>query len=444
MNSKILIIEDDLSFGVMLQEWLTREGYETVFLSGIEKAKKEIQRQTFDLILSDLRLPDGDGILLLAWIKEQKKQIPVIIMTNYAELQNAVLAMKLGAFDYLAKPVNPSILEQKIKQALNSKEAIEQDSGARENKSCTGIMQGNSRLAKQLYDSVKIVAATQLSVLISGESGVGKEHIARMIHENSNRKNAPFIAVDCGSLLRELALSELFGHVKGSFTSAVADKKGVFEQANGGTVFLDEIGNLSYDVQIQLLRTLQERQVHPVGSTKDIKIDVRILTASNENLEQAVMDGKFRRDLYHRLNEFHIAMPALRERVEDISLFANFFLEAANEELNKQVKKISPEVLQIMEQYSWPGNIRELRNVVRVAVLYTKSNEILPDDLPVLSVPSHIHGLDNDISMQPTDEKVLIESTLKRMKGNKVLAAKALRISRKTLYNKIHLYGIDL
>ncbi|MCL2289746.1 MAG: sigma-54 dependent transcriptional regulator [Bacteroidetes bacterium] len=444
MNSKILIIEDDLSFGVMLQEWLTREGYETVLLSGIEKAKKEIQRQTFDLILSDLRLPDGDGILLLTWIKEQKKQLPVIIMTNYAELQNAVLAMKLGAFDYLAKPVNPSILEQKIKQAFNSREIIEKDSTVRENKSCTGIIQGSSRLAKQMYENVKMVADTQLSVLISGESGVGKEHIARMIHENSSRKNAPFIAVDCGSLLRELALSELFGHIKGSFTSAVADKKGVFEQADGGTVFLDEIGNLSYDVQIQLLRTLQERQVHPIGSTKDIKIDVRILTATNENLEQVVMNGTFRRDLYHRLNEFYITVPALRERVKDISLFANFFLEAANEELNKQVKKISPEVLQIMEQYPWPGNIRELRNVVRAAVLYAQSDEILPEDLPVLSIPSHISDLDNGISMPVTDEKALIESTLKKMKGNKVLAAKALKISRKTLYNKIHLYGIDL
>jgi len=444
MNSKILIIEDDLSFGVMLQEWLTREGYETVLLSGIEKAKKEIQRQTFDLILSDLRLPDGDGILLLTWIKEQKKQLPVIIMTNYAELQNAVLAMKLGAFDYLAKPVNPSVLEQKIKQAFNSKEIIEKKSTVRKSKSCTGIMQGSSRLAKQMYENVKMVADTQLSVLISGESGVGKEHIARMIHDNSSRKNAPFVAVDCGSLLRELALSELFGHIKGSFTSAVADKKGAFEQADGGTIFLDEIGNLSYDVQIQLLRTLQERQVHPIGSTKDIKIDVRILTATNENLEQTVVDGKFRRDLYHRLNEFYIAVPTLRERVEDISLFANFFLEAANEELNKQVKKISPEVLQIMEQYPWPGNIRELRNVIRAAVLYAQSGEILPEDLPLLSTSSHISDLDNGISMPVTDEKALIESTLKKMKGNKVLAAKALKISRKTLYNKIHLYGIDL
>ena len=444
MNFKILIIEDDLSFGVMLQEWLTREGYETVFLSGIEKAKKEIQRQTFDLILSDLRLPDGDGILLLTWIKEQKKQLPVIIMTNYAELQNAVLAMKLGAFDYLAKPVNPSVLEQKIKQAFNSKEIIEKKSTVRKSKSCTGIMQGSSRLAKQMYENVKMVADTQLSVLISGESGVGKEHIARMIHDNSSRKNAPFVAVDCGSLLRELALSELFGHIKGSFTSAVADKKGAFEQADGGTIFLDEIGNLSYDVQIQLLRTLQERQVHPIGSTKDIKIDVRILTATNENLEQTVVDGKFRRDLYHRLNEFYIAVPTLRERVEDISLFANFFLEAANEELNKQVKKISPEVLQIMEQYPWPGNIRELRNVIRAAVLYAQSGEILPEDLPLLSTSSHISDLDNGISMPVTDEKALIESTLKKMKGNKVLAAKALKISRKTLYNKIHLYGIDL
>ncbi len=446
MTYKILITEDDYSFGITLQEWLKRSGFEAILVHSVEQAKKEILQKSYDLILADLRLPDGDGILLLTWIKEQKKQLPVILMTNYVELQNAVLAIKLGAFDYLEKPINPSILQQKIKQALDSHNSKSLTRPLVEKfQQISTIVQGKSFLAKRMYEQIKLVAATQLSVLIFGESGVGKEHVARLIHENSSRKNAPFIAIDCGSLLRELALSELFGHVKGSFTSAIADKKGVFEQANGGTVFLDEIGNLPYEVQIQLLRTLQERQIHPLGSLGNIKVDVRILTATNENLELAIANGKFREDLYHRLKEFYIEVPALRERLEDIPLFVEHFLKEANDELNKHVERFSREALQIIEQYHWPGNLRELRNVVRAAVLYAQTNEILPEDLPVLSVSLHIPAImDAGRPIYFGNEKELIESTLKKMKGNKSLTAKALKISRKTLYNKIHLYGIDL
>ncbi len=446
MPHKILITEDDYSFGLMMQEWLKRKGFEAVLVQGIKQAKKEILQTHYSLVITDLRLPDGDGILLLTWIKELKKDLPVILMTNYADLQNAVLCIKSGAFDYLEKPINPLILEQKINQALAEPKSISNLPVSKKDCQQTGlIIEGSNPFAKEMYEQVMLVASTQLSVLIFGESGAGKEHIARLIHESSNRKNAPFIAVDCGSLLRELALSELFGHVKGAFTSAIADKKGVFELANGGTVFLDEIGNLPYDVQIQLLRTLQERQIHPVGSSKNVTIDVRILSATNENLEEAISNGRFRGDLYHRLNEFFIEVPALRDRLEDIPIFTTHFMKEANLELNKNVKSFSQEASKIISQYYWPGNLRELRNVVRTAVLYAQTDEIVPENLPALS--TNFYRIETQKITEPIpaiSEKESIESMLRKMKGNKVQTAKTLKISRKTLYNKIHLYGIDL
>ena len=438
-------MEDDATFGMMIQTWLRKNGYEVVLASRYEQAKMEITSKAFDLILTDLRLPDGDGIILMTWVREKlKSKVPFIVMTGYAEVQTAVSAMKLGAFDYLKKPINPSVLEEKIAAALTSSEEDEAETFLPNNRQW---VKGNSPAMLRLYKHVELVAPTKFSVLILGESGTGKEYIARMIHELSTYKDGPFVPVDCGSLSKELAPSELFGHLKGSFTSAIADKKGVFEQAKGGTVFLDEVGNLPYEVQMQLLRALQEQKVRPVGSATDITVDVRILAATNENLEQAIEEGRFRQDLFHRINEFSIEVPPLRDRLEDFDELTTFFIRQANEELGKNVKDISSDALQRLKEQRWNGNLRELRNVVRRCVLFAEGDKIELDDLPVFStqlkkivttVP------EDDWALRPEHEKEQIEAALQKARGNKTVAAKLLQIDRKTLYNKMHLYGIEL
>ena len=441
MKHTILIVEDDASFGVMLQTWLKKNGYEAVLATRYAQAKKEISSQGFDLILTDLRLPDGDGILLMAWVREElKSKVPFIVMTGYAEVQTAVSAMKLGAFDYLKKPINPSLLEEKIAAALEAQQEEEELYKPKK-----VMVKGNSEAIQRLYKHVELVAPTKFSVLILGESGTGKEFIAEMIHECSPRRDKPFIAVDCGSLSKELAPSELFGHLKGSFTSAIADKKGVFEQAKGGTVFLDEVGNLPYEVQMQLLRSLQEQKVRPVGSASDISVDVRIVAATNDNLERAIEQGKFRQDLYHRINEFTLQVPPLRERIDDLEEFAAFFVDQANEELGKTVKGISPKALQAMKQRRWGGNIRELRNVIRRCVLFAEGDYIEAEDLPVyVETPEKPTVSNDDLALRPGNEKEQIEAALTKARGNKTVAAKLLQIDRKTLYNKMHQFGIDL
>ena len=439
---KILIIEDDAAFGAMLQNWFDKNGFEALLLSSVEQAKKSLAKNRFNLVLTDLRLPDGDGIMLLTWIKERMRELPVIIMTGYAEIQSAVLAIKLGAFDFLEKPVNPSILKQKIEQAVRAEQAPMPV--LKEKKPDTGMVIGESQAVKQLLKMVQMVAPTRMSVVIMGESGTGKEYIAHQIHEWSDRCRAPFIAVDCGGLSRELAPSELFGHLKGSFTSAIADKKGVFEQADGGTIFLDEVGNLPYEVQMQLLRALQEKKVRPVGAAMDIPVDVRIIVATNEDLEQAIDKGRFREDLYYRLNEFSMTVPPLRERKEDIPAFAEHFLQEANLELGKAIQSISEETLQILKHYSWSGNLRELRNVIRRAALFSHGDIITPDNLPILSAPSLKNRVDSTQPLRPENERELIEAALHRAKGNKTEAARILQIDRKTLYNKMHQHGLEL
>ena len=445
MKHTILIVEDDASFGLMLQTWLKKNDYDAVLATRYAQAKKEITSHTIDLILTDLRLPDGDGILLMAWVREQlKSKVPFIVMTGYAEVQTAVSAMKLGAFDYLKKPINPSVLEEKIAAALASTDEEVEETFIPANKQW---VRDESPAMQRLYKHVELVAPTKFSVLITGESGTGKEYIARMIHDKSSVKDGPFIPVDCGSLSKELAPSELFGHLKGSFTSAIADKKGVFEQAKGGTVFLDEVGNLPYEVQMQLLRALQEQKVRPVGSATDIHVDVRILAATNENLEHAIEEGRFRQDLFHRINEFAIEVPPLRDRLEDFDELTAFFIHQANEELGKNVKGISPDALQRMKEQRWNGNLRELRNVLRRCVLFAEGENIELDDLPVFSPPNKktiIATVEDDWALRPEHEKEQIEAALQKARGNKTVAAKLLQIDRKTLYNKMHLYGIEL
>ena len=442
MKNTILIVEDDASFGMMLQTWLKKNDYEAILATRYAQAKREISSRKIDLILADLRLPDGDGILLMTWVREQlRSRVPFIVMTGYAEVQTAVSAMKLGAFDYLKKPINPSLLEEKIVAALDSQQEVEEQLYIPKKI----MVKGSSESIKRLYKHVELVAPTKFSVLILGESGTGKEFIAEMIHEYSPRRDKPFIAVDCGSLSKELAPSELFGHLKGSFTSAIADKKGVFEQAKGGTVFLDEVGNLPYEVQMQLLRSLQEQKIRPVGSASDISVDVRIVAATNDNLERAIEQGRFRQDLYHRINEFTLQVPPLRDRVEDIEEFAAFFVNQANEELGKTVKGVSPKALGVMKQMHWAGNIRELRNVIRRCVLFAEDDYIEAEDLPVYMENRETPSATNDdFALRPGNEREQIEAALKKARGNKTVAAKLLQIDRKTLYNKMHLLGIDL
>ena len=445
MSKKILIVDDDVAFGVMLKTWFQKNDWETHLASTLEKALQNAKTSQYDLILSDLRLPDGDGIMFLTYLREKNITTPFIIMTGYADVQTAVNAMKLGAFDYLKKPIIPEVLQQKIEMAMNQDD--NKDKVFKKDKMENGVatmVKGNSPVIQRVYTHVALVAPTKMSVLVLGESGTGKEYIARMIHEQSGRKDYPFIAVDCGSLSMELAPSELFGHKKGSFTSAIADKKGVFEEAKGGTVFLDEVGNLPYEVQKQLLRSLQEQKVRPVGSAQDVNVDVRIIAATNLDLEKAIEEGSFRQDLYHRINEFSIEVPPLRDRLEDLGEFAYCFLAQANEELGKEVKHISAEAIEKMKQHHWDGNLRELRNVIRRAVLFAENQEITVDNLPVLGTRVQKNQDADDMALQPGDEKEQILAALKKARGNKTVAAKLLQIDRKTLYNKMHLYGMDL
>ena len=386
----ILILEDDITFSLMLKTWLGRKGFEVSSVSSVSDARSRIEDASFDLILSDLRLPDGDGIDLLKWIKENNFVIPLIMMTSYAEIQTAVQAIKLGASDYIAKPLNPEELLGKIKDVIKTEtgsvaSATELERPARSAKrpepsggTRSQYVEGQSQAAHQLYEHVRLVAPTDMSVLITGSSGTGKEYVARRIHEQSNRKKAPFIAVDCGAIPKDLAASEFFGHVKGSFTGAIDNKEGAFVAAQGGTIFLDEIGNLSYEVQVQLLRALQERKVKPIGSNQEIAINVRLISATNENLRSAIDKGDFREDLYHRINEFTVRIPDLKERKEDLLLFANNFLDQANIELQKDIIGFDNDVIRIFQSYSWPGNLRQMKNAIKYATLLATGRYITP------------------------------------------------------------------
>ena len=379
MPHSILIVEDDLTFATMLKTWLGKKGFLVDTAGSSARARKQLDAQPYDLVLSDLRLPDQDGISLLAWMKEHGHRIPLIIMTGYADIQSAVQAMKNGANDYISKPVQPDVLLKKINEALQSKNTVATPSHPAPSVSVapsSNFLEGESEAARQLYNYVGLVAPTPMSVLINGASGTGKEYVAHRIHQLSKRADKPFIAIDCGSIPKELAASEFFGHVKGSFTGALHDKTGAFVEANGGTLFLDEIGNLSYEVQIQLLRALQERRIRPVGSNKEIEVNVRLISATNENLLQAIEKGNFREDLFHRINEFTLRMPSLKERQEDILLFANFFLDQANHELDRHLIGFDAAASNALQTYSWPGNLRQLKNIVRRATLLAQGNYI--------------------------------------------------------------------
>ena len=441
MANSILIVEDDLTFATMLKTWLCRKGFQVYTGSGISAARSMLEENKIDLILSDLRLPDGDGTSLLEWRKENNNTTPIIIMTSYADIQSAVNAMKNGACDYVSKPVRPDELLMKIEEAIKSNSSSVAKEPAKGAAAENEYMEGKSELARQMYNYVALVAPTPMAVLINGASGTGKEYVAKRIHMQSKRSDKPFVAIDCGSIPKELAASEFFGHVKGSFTGAINDKVGAFVEANGGTLFLDEVGNLGYDVQVQLLRALQERRIRPVGATKEIEVDVRVVCATNENLLEAIANGTFREDLYHRINEFTLRMPSLQERRDDIMLFANFFLDRANRELGRELIGFDAEAAMLLQSYSWPGNLRQLKNIVNRATLLAQGSFITVRDLDLprteQSVPNLQPLYDKD------DEKKRILDALKHTGNNKSKAAALLGIDRKTLYNKLKLYGVE-
>ncbi|MCP2028046.1 two-component system response regulator HydG [Flavobacterium sp. HSC-32F16] len=449
---KILVIEDDISFCKLLEKFLTKNKYEVAVAFSALEARAAIKNESFDLILTDLRLPDSDGIGLMSEFKNSHPETPVVLMTGYSDVNTAVKAIKNGAADYISKPFNPDEVLLVITNALQvSKEAEEtpvKEKKPAKKASASGeneFVRGISVASKKLLDHIQLVSPTDMSVLIIGESGTGKEIIAKSIHQQSQRKNNNFIAVDCGAIPKELAASEFFGHLKGSFTGAISDKMGYFEAANGGTLFLDEIGNLSYENQIQLLRALQERKIKPVGSNKEINVDIRIITATNEDLREAVKNGDFREDLYHRINEFSIQSPSLKDRDEDLMVFADYFLEKANQQLNKEVIGFSPEVVSIFQNYSWPGNLRELQNCVKRATLLTQGDFIESDVLPIefFQAEKQKQGFSSAGFSLSDNEKEAIIQALNRTQNNKSEAAKLLKITRKTLYNKLKQYNID-
>lgn len=463
---QILIVEDDLAFGTMLQTWLKKKGFDVEKVTNVGAAARWLTEggaDSVNLILSDLRLPDHDGLFLLTWMRKRNIAVPFIVMTHYAEVQNAVLAMKSGAADYIAKPVQPDILLQKINDALQAASAATPVSQpvsavsapvsvssinaaasyttANASASVPKYLEGRSEASRQLYDYVRLVAPTPMSVLILGASGTGKEYVARRIHELSARKDKPFFALDCGAIPKDVAASEFFGHKKGAFTGADADKRGAFEVANGGTLFLDEVGNLSYDVQVQLLRALQERRIRPVGGDRELTVDIRLVCATNENLEQAVAEGRFREDLYHRINEFTIYMPQLRERGNDIFLFADLFIRQANAELQRQVDGLDAAAAELLVQHSWPGNLRELNNVMKRAVLLARGRQITATELQQAMGPVRQNAVPT--LHDEADERQRIEEALRQTGGNKAKAARLLGIDRKTIYNKMEKWGMS-
>lgn len=448
---KVLVIDDDTFMCDLLVNHLKQSGFDAKGTYTGSNGVKMVEGNDFDIVLCDYRLPNTDGYQILQEIKSKKPLLPVIIMTAYAEVRLAVKLIKSGAFDYVTKPIQPEEILQLINKALEIKDGIESSSSFRNN-----FITGSSNAIQKVLEHVKIVAPTDLTVLIEGETGSGKEYIAKAIHYASARSKKPFVAVDCGAIPKELANSELFGHIKGAFTGAINNKIGYFEQAKGGTLFLDEVGNLPYENQVKLLRALQERFINKVGDNKTIKIDVRIITASNDDLLKKVEANEFREDLYHRLNGFKIHLPPLRERGEDILEFAEFFIKKANKAFNKYVTGIDDEARRLIFRYNWFGNIRELQNVMNRAVLLSQNDsikaEVLPDEIRFNNLQSDTRSAGSFNHNEVTalkeatliTEKEVITNALVEANFNKSKAAKMLNIDRKTLYNKIKQYEIEI
>ncbi len=467
--SKLLLVEDDATFSAIIEKFLKKHEYQVEARFSVSSGIDAIKNNTYDLILLDYRLGDGHGLEVLDFIHAQGLAIPTIIMTGFSDVRTAVRAMRKGVYDYITKPLLPDEILMLIKKAIAKKDnfvestnqdILESKKNKKEELGNSSFITGISAEAKEVEKQIALVAPTNYSVIIYGESGTGKESVAHAIHNNSPRKNMPFVSVDCGALTKELAGSDLFGHEKGAFTGALAQKNGYFELANGGTIFLDEIANLPYDTQVALLRVVQERKLRHVGGTKEIDIDVRIVVASNEKLTEIGSQGKFREDLYHRFNEFSINLYPLRERGKDIELFANHFLNLASAELGKEIYGFSPEVLDVFNNYRWPGNLREMHNVIKRVALLTDGKLVQLNSLPheisfydkftfnleaasedVATAPQA--HLKNDLkSVALSAEYKTIVEVLKQVNYNKSKAAKVLNIDRKTLYNKLKQYQL--
>ena len=492
---KILIIDDNNDICLLLERYLGKQGYKTASVLRGEDGLALIRRESFDLVICDFKLPDIDGLEMLRRIKVLNPATAVIIITGYSDVRVAVQAVRYGAHDYVTKPLyTDEILytikaaldkrEQTLPQPANSRTATAAESkadsttakanGRAKNSGITAngkrFIFGKSKAADQLQKHIDLIAPTNMSVIITGETGTGKEFVANAIHLKSKRADKPFVAIDCGALSKELSGSELFGHVKGAFTGAMSDKAGSFEYANGGTLFLDEIGNLSYDNQIKLLRVLQERKIRRVGSNTDTPVDVRIICATNEELRETVRQGRFREDIFHRIDEFRIELTPLRERRSDIMIFAEHFLELANQQLEKNVLGFSDETRDKLRDYYWHGNLRELQNVVKRSVLLTPGDyvpvEVLPNEIihPTYLSPEPANGGDSPfgdplrgvmpVIQQPgganlktvseNAERMAILKVLEKTGYNKTKAAEVLNIDRKTLYNKLKAYDINL
>ncbi len=447
--SKILIIEDDQTFTRILEGYLKKNNYEVSIAHDGKSGLASMIKENFSLVLLDYRLPDFLGTELLDLIKSRNKEIPVIIMTSFHDVKTAVKSIKAGAFDYITKPINPDELLLIIEEVQKKTASLKSHLKIPSVDLISDYFIGKSAASLELTEYIKLVAPTDLSVVLEGESGSGKEYVARRIHYNSKRRAKPFVAIDCGTISQDLAVSELFGHTKGAFTGATENRKGYFESANGGTLFLDEIGNLAKDVQAKLLRAIQERAFQPLGSTRTVTSDLRIIVASNENLWALSENGLFREDLYFRLNEFSIKVPRLAQRKEDLMDLANHFLILASRELNVPASAFDSEVTEVFLNYSWPGNIRELKNLVRRALLLANGAKLnlmhLPQDMVNAPAQNNSTGKEplNLKMVNEASEKELISSTLKETKYNKSETARLLDIDRKTLYSKIKKYNID-
>ncbi len=460
MNN-LLIVDDDKDICLLLSRFLNKKNFNTAIANKGDEAIGMLKKDSYDLVLLDYKLPDTNGLEMLQRIRILNPEAIVIIITGYSDMKTAISSLKNGAYDYVTKPLYPDEILMTINNALQKKASkiVEQKKphgkGKKENKA---YISGQSKPAELVEKHINLIAPTDMSVIIMGETGTGKEFVANAIHRKSERRDEPFVAIDCGALPKDLAGSELFGHVKGAFTGALSDKTGSFELANGGTLFLDEIGNLSYENQIKLLRVLQERKIKKLGGTKDVEIDVRVITATNEDLKEAVRAGDFREDIYHRLNEFKIEISPLRERRSDILLFAEHFVGLANEQLSKNVELIDPDVQDKLKDYYWHGNLRELQNVMKRAVLLAEANSITMTCLPkeIIS-PEYFEaspGISSQVdssqkaanlkSIADNAEKNAILNVLEKTGYNKTRAAQVLNIDRKTLYNKLKAYDIKL
>ena len=419
---RVIVVEDNIIYSDFVCRLLESKGYPSVARKLFAKMQED------DIVLADMRLPDGDGIALLEELRKQGRNNPYIVMTDYDEVPTAVRSMKSGAEDYIPK----KLIEDNLFPLLKTlRKRMEQHD--------TPVYERQSAAFREIDHKIKLVATTNMSVLILGESGTGKEHIAEKIHARSKRTGKPFIPVDCGLLSKELAASELFGHEKGAFTGAESKKQGFWEEAAGGTLFLDEIGNLPPEVQQMLLRALEAKRYRPTGGNKDKKADVRIIAATNEDLQAAIAEKRFRADLYQRLKEYTLHIPPLRECREDILPLADFFLQLANEEFEKQVRGFDAEARKRLLAYTWGGNVRELKRVVRMAVLHTGGDTVTADTLEFDEMPL---AADASLALNDMERKQIIHA-LEQAKGNRKLAAALLNIGRTTLYNKMKAYGIE-